>query len=66
MAKVNPIDTQKFLGGIDYPTSRDELIAHARDHGADDDVVDALSGLDDREYDGPDDVSEALGDANAF
>ncbi|WP_336646110.1 DUF2795 domain-containing protein [Microbacterium sp. USHLN186] len=62
--KPNPIQIQKFLGGIDYPASKDDIIASARDSGADDAVLDALNGIADREYDGPTGVSEAVAGKN--
>ena len=40
---VDPIDVQKHLKGGSYPTSRDEVVQTARDNGAPDDVVTALS-----------------------
>jgi len=51
---------QKFLGGIDYPASKEDIVRTATDAGADDDVLNALEGLPDREYDGPTAVSEAV------
>lgn len=56
----NPIQVQKFLGGIDYPATRDELVAKAKDSGADADVVKALEGLPERDYDSPTAVSSAI------
>ena len=60
MGTPNPIEVQKFLGGIDYPASKDEIVRRAQDAGADDDVLEALEKIDDREYDGPTAVSEAI------
>lgn len=57
--KPNPIDLQKHLGGIDYPASRDDLVAKAEKSGADDTVLTALRGLPDRTFDSPAAVSEA-------
>jgi hypothetical protein len=59
--KVNPIEVQKHLKGMDYPASRDELVQAAEGNGAPDDIVEALRGMPEQEYDGPDDVMEALG-----
>jgi hypothetical protein len=59
MTKPNPIQMQKFLGGVDYPASRDELVAHARSSGADDAVLEHLRALPDRTFDGPNAVSQA-------
>jgi hypothetical protein len=56
----NPIQVQKFLGGIDYPASKDDIVASAKQAGADDNVLGALQNLPDKTYDGPTDVSEAV------
>ena len=58
---VNPVQLQKYLGGIDYPTDKRTLIDKARQNGADDNVIDTLSGLDRDRFNSPNDVSEALG-----
>lgn len=59
---VSPIDIQKALSGIDYPASKDDIVAHAEQHGGDADVLDALRKIDDREYEGPSGVSSAVFD----
>lgn len=56
----NPIQLQKFLGGVDYPASRDDLVKKAEEAGADDNVLSALRNLPDRQFDGPTGVSEAV------
>ena len=56
----NPIQVQKYLGGIDYPASRQTICDAAREAGAPADVVDALEAIPDREYEGPTGVSEAV------
>ncbi|GGS36440.1 MULTISPECIES: DUF2795 domain-containing protein [Actinokineospora] len=56
----NPIQMQKFLSGVNYPCSKSDLVEHARSSGADDDVVNGLEAMPDREYDGPNAVSEAF------
>ena len=58
--KPNPIQMQKFLGGVDYPASRDDLVKHAEGKGADDDVLEGLRAIEDRTYDGPNAVSAAF------
>ncbi|MDR6876142.1 hypothetical protein J2S61_001128 [Microbacterium barkeri] len=58
-----PIQVQKFLGGIDYPASKEDILASARDAGADDAVLDALGRIPDREYDAPTAVNSAVSDA---
>jgi Protein of unknown function (DUF2795) len=57
---VSPIDLQKALGGMDYPARKDDIVEHAKSHGGGDDVVEALAGLDDQEYDTPAAVSKAV------
>jgi hypothetical protein len=57
---VSPIDIQKALGGMDYPASKEEIIKHAQDNGGSDEVVEALKGIEDREYEGPSGVSESV------
>ena len=59
---VSPIDIQKALSGMDYPASRDDLVRHAEQHGGDDRVLEALRGIEDREYEGPSGVSSAVFD----
>lgn len=54
------IEVQKYLAGVDYPATKDQLVEHARSRGADEHVLDALSRLPDDEYDGPNAVSSAV------
>lgn len=56
----NPIQIQKFLGGVDYPADREQLLRVARESGADQPVLDALEAIPDRSYDAPTAVSEAV------
>lgn len=57
----NPVQVQKFLGGLDYPVSKQDILDRARDNGADENVMDALERIPDREYDGPTAVSREVG-----
>ncbi len=63
MAAPNPIQVQKYLSGIDYPASKDDIVATAEKEGADGDVLDALKNIPDGEYDAPTAVSKAVTDA---
>jgi len=56
----NPIQLQKFLGGVDYPADKSTLVSTAEKAGADQEVMDALNGLPERRYEGPTEVSEAV------
>ncbi len=58
---VNPVQVQKFLGGIDYPASKQDLLKTAKNQGADENVMNTLKKLPDRKYDGPTDVTKAIG-----
>ena len=58
--KPNPIQMQKFLGGIEYPCGRDQLVEHARANGADQAVLDGLKSIPDKQYNGPNAVSQAF------
>ncbi|GGQ38870.1 hypothetical protein BKA00_003123 [Actinomadura coerulea] len=54
------IEVQKCLAGMDYPASRDQLVDHAAEHGADEPMLQALRAMPDREYDGPSGVSKEI------
>jgi hypothetical protein len=57
---VSPIDIQKALSGIDYPAKKDDVVKHAESQGGSEEVLDALKGIDDQEYDTPAAVSKAV------
>lgn len=60
MAHANPIQIQKYLKGVDYPTNKQTLIRTARQQGADDSVCASLDQLPDEEFQTPADVSAAF------
>jgi hypothetical protein len=62
MAKVNPIQLQKHLKGVDYPANKQQLIERAQQQGADENAISVLQQIPDREYQAPTDVSEAVSD----
>ena len=59
IAQAEFIKVQKFLGGISYPASSEQLVDHARGNEAGGDVLHALRSIPGREYDGPNEVSKA-------
>jgi Protein of unknown function (DUF2795) len=61
MAKINPIQLQKHLKGVDYPASKEELIKHAQQQGADENAMSVLQQLPEQDYQTPTDVSQAVG-----
>ncbi len=60
MANPDFIEAQKYLSGVDYPATKGDLVERARSQGAGEDVVQALERIADREYDGPNAVSEEI------
>lgn len=64
MAKVNPIQVQKYLKGVDYPASKEDILKMAEEHGADEELYASLEQLPDQQFDTPADVSQALGKLN--
>ncbi len=58
---MNPIQVQKFLGGIDYPCSKQDLVQRAESQGADENVRQTLQSLPMDRFNSPNDVSEAIG-----
>ncbi|GGH45585.1 DUF2795 domain-containing protein [Microbacterium album] len=55
-----PIELQKYLGGVDYPVSKQDLLDNARANGAPDDLVSALESSGEDEFDSPTAVSRAV------
>ena len=58
--KPTPIELQKYLGGVDYPTSKEDLVRTARDNDAPDGVVSALESSEEDSFDSSTAVSSAL------
>ena len=54
------IELQKYLGDVDYPCSKDELVQKAESSGAPSELVDLLRNASADSFDGPTDVSAAL------
>ncbi len=57
---ASPIEVQSYLSGISFPSSKEDLIAHAKEKGASQDVLSTLESLPDMEYGDASDVSSAL------
>ncbi|WP_369055442.1 MULTISPECIES: DUF2795 domain-containing protein [Kineococcus] len=60
MASVSPIDVQKALHGVEYPASKDALVQAAEGNGASGEVLEAVKGIPEREYEGPTGVSAEI------
>ncbi len=61
-AKANPIDVQRFLEGVSYPIRTRDLVEEAKRQGASEEVRSTLERLPDERYNGPTEVSEAIGE----
>jgi sporulation protein YlmC with PRC-barrel domain len=59
--KANPIEVQRFLEGVNYPTRKGDLVREAERQGAHEDVRSTLARIRDEKFDSPADVSEAIG-----
>ncbi len=64
MAKVNPIQLQKYLKGVDYPAKKQDLLDRAKQEGADEKICSTLEQLSDETFETPADVSKAVGALN--
>lgn len=60
--RVAPQEIQKYLGGVNYPATREELANRARENGAPEDVVKFIENLSAERYETPADVMKAYGD----
>ena len=58
---TSPAQIQQYLAGAEYPASREELLQHAEDMGAPQEIIEALEGVADKEYRSPADLMEELG-----
>ncbi len=61
MNDTNPVQIQSFLGGVNYPASKQEILEKARGNEAPEDVINALENLPETEYRTPADLSKDLG-----
>ena len=57
MSQPNPIEIQKYLSGVDYPVTKQNLLDKASENGAGEDVLTALERLPECDYNGPNAVS---------
>ncbi|WP_128379933.1 DUF2795 domain-containing protein [Streptomyces cavernae] len=60
MASISPIDLQKALKGVEYPTTGENLAQTAQENGADQQLVDLLNEHGEEEFEGPNEVSRAV------
>jgi len=61
--KASPATVEKYLKGIDFPAEKEDLIDHALENGAPDEVIVVLERMPDREYGSAADVAKGIGEA---
>jgi len=61
---INPIQVEKFLKGVDYPATKDDLVKKAEQNGADEEIRSTLQQLKEDKFSSPADVSKAIGEFN--
>lgn len=57
-------ELEKYLKGMDYPASKDDLISKARANGAPDEVIDMINSLSESSFNSPVDVAKAFGESH--
>lgn len=55
----------QFLKNIDFPSRKDDIVKHAQQNGADEEVLKALRNLPDTEYTNMADVMKGFGEARS-
>lgn len=58
---MNPAQLQQYLGDIDYPVEKQQLIDHAQQRGAGEQALQALRGLPNQRFNNPNEISQAIG-----
>ncbi len=62
---VSPNKIQKYLKGLSYPATKDELVQQARENDAPRPIMTVIGRFpDDCDYGGPQDVMKAFGDVS--
>lgn len=64
MTNVNSAQLQKNLNEVNYPVSKQGLIYHAEQKGADEKILRAFRQLPSQQYATPAEVSKAINDLN--
>jgi hypothetical protein len=62
MARVNPIEVEKSLKGIDFPAKKQDLVKHAQQQGANQEVLETIKQLPEEEFRNAADVAKAVGE----
>lgn len=58
--RISPVEIQRYLSGVNYPASKEDLINRAQDNDASQEVFDVINELPDQEYESPAQVSKEI------
>ena len=61
MAHANPVEVEKSLKGIDFPAKKQDLVKHAQQQGAKQEVIETIKGLPEENFNNAADVAKAIG-----
>ncbi len=61
MVKVSPAQVEKYIKGIKFPASKQDLINQAEYNNASDDVLNILNSVPDKQFKSPVEISIAIG-----
>jgi uncharacterized protein DUF2795 len=59
---ANPVEVEKSLKGIDFPAKKQDLLKHAQQNGADQEVLETIKDLPREDYHTAADVTKAIGE----
>jgi hypothetical protein len=59
--EIGITDVQKYIDGIDFPAGKNELLDHARQKDAPDEILELMKNFPSQQYGSPTDVSRAMG-----
>jgi hypothetical protein len=58
----SPANLQKYLGGVGYPASKDDLLEQARRNEAPKEILETIQRLPEDQFGGPQDVMKGYGE----
>jgi hypothetical protein len=60
LGDLSPADVQKYLEGLNFPASKEEVLATAQSNGAPQALVEQIRALGPEQFSNPDDIVSAL------
>ena len=59
----SPANISNYLGGIDFPAGKNDIVEHAKKNGAESDVMKVVEALPEGQYENMADVMKGVGEA---